>query len=425
MNRIVIFALAGFVAGCQCLRADKTQSIQARIDAAAAAGGGRVSLAKGDHPVGSLILKSGVELHLERGARLVGSRDADDYEMDLSSFGLSKSVTRRWSNAMIRIFNAHDVAVTGEEGSEICGRNCFDATGEEGFRGPHAITAYGVTNLVLRGYTVRDAGNFGIYAQGCANVTARDVEVHGGHDAFDFFGCTDVLVEGCRIFSGDDCVAGHGNRNLTVRDCTVNSACSYFRLGGNGILVENCRGTGPAENPHRWSLTDAEKRLEKTPAGSGRRTTLSVFTFFTGKKTPRNAGGIVFRNCRFSGVERLMHYNLSGNERWQQGKGLEDVTFENVTAEGLSVPVVAWGLPETTLELKAKNCRFAFTGPVEEFVRGGYLKELDLKNVTVEGVKGPAVRNWKGAEPKMDFEDVKGLEPTSAPATAPFTCRTI
>ena len=405
--------------------ADCTRAIQARIDAAAAAGGGRVSLAAGDHPIGSLVLKSGVELHLEKGARLVGSRNPDDYVLDLSSFGCASNVTRRWANAMIRIIGAKNVAVTGEPGSEICGRNCFDATGEEGFRGPHAITAFGVTNLVLRGYTVRDAGNFGLYAQECANVTARDVEVHGGHDAFDFFRSSDILVEDCRLFSGDDCVAGHGNRNLTVRGCTVNSACSYFRLGGNGILIENCRGAAPAENPHRWSLTDEEKRLEVTPPGAGRRTTLSVFTFFTGRKTARNAGDIVFRNCRFAGAERLMHYNLSGSERWQQGRGLEDVTFENVTAEGLSVPVVAWGLPETTLGLTAKDCRFGFAAPVGEFVRGGHLRELKLENVTVEGVEGPAVRNWEGPAPQLEFSGAQGLRPETLPATEKFVCRQI
>lgn len=403
----------------------ETSIIQARIDAASATGGGCVRLARGDHEVGTLFLKSGVRLHLEAGARLVGSRDPEDYVVDLSSCGLAANVTRRWSNSIIRIVNANDVAITGEAGSEICGRNCYDAFGEEGFRGPHAITAFNVTNLFLSGYTVRDAGNFSIYAWKCSAVHVLDVEVHGGHDGFDFFFCRDVLIEKCRIYSGDDCVAGFANRFLTVRDCMVNSACSYFRLGGNDILVENCCGSAPAENPHRWTLAPEEKRLETTPAGSGRRTTLSVFTYFVGKSVKNPAGKILFRNCRFSGVDRLIHYNLSGNERWQVGRGLKDVTFENVTAEGLSVPLVVYGTPEVPLELSARKCRLTFREKVNALLRGGHVGAINMTDVSVENLDGSFFQNWTESKPQIRLEDTTGVPSAIEQMACKFVCETI
>ena len=404
---------------------DETRDIQRRIDAASARGGGRVVLSKGDHPIGSLVLKDGVNLHLAAGARLVGSRNPEDYVLDLSGRGYDERITKRWSNAMIRIVGARDVSVTGEAGSEICGRNCYDGKGEEGFRGPHVMSAYGVTNLLLRGYTVRDAGNFGLYAEGCVNVRAHQVEVHGGHDAFDFFYCRDVRVEGCRIFSGDDCVAGYGNAGLTVRDCEVNSACSYFRLGGDDVLIENCSGSAPAENPHRWSLSADEKKLEKTPTGAGRRTTLSVFTFFTGRKVKSPARNIVFRNCRFAGVERLLHYNLSGNERWQQGQGLADVTFDRVSAENLQEPLVAYGVGETPLCLHMRESSLSFRGKAEAVVRGAYVGELDFGNVTVKGVDGPLMLRWGECEPAVRKTGLKGVSDEIRPAQVPFKAMSI
>jgi polygalacturonase len=54
--------------------------IQRAIDDAAAAGGGRVVVAPGVHPIGTLRLKSHVELHLEKGAILLGSTKWDDYD---------------------------------------------------------------------------------------------------------------------------------------------------------------------------------------------------------------------------------------------------------------------------------------------------------------------------------------------------------
>ena len=53
-------------------------AIQARIDAASAAGGGVVNLPAGRHVVGQLDLKSGVELHLEKGAVLEGGVKVPD-----------------------------------------------------------------------------------------------------------------------------------------------------------------------------------------------------------------------------------------------------------------------------------------------------------------------------------------------------------
>src|SRR5579871_3945884 len=56
-----------------------TGAIQRAIDAAAAAGGGVVTIPAGVFRSGSLFLKAGVELHLDRGAVLQGSADIEDY----------------------------------------------------------------------------------------------------------------------------------------------------------------------------------------------------------------------------------------------------------------------------------------------------------------------------------------------------------
>ena len=52
-----------------------TAALQAAIDACAAAGGGRVVFGAGVYLTGSLLLRSGVELHLAKGARILGSPD--------------------------------------------------------------------------------------------------------------------------------------------------------------------------------------------------------------------------------------------------------------------------------------------------------------------------------------------------------------
>ena len=93
------FLLVGVVGACLAVSAEsfETAEIQSRIDAVAASGGGTVTVAKGDHHVGSLELKSGVTLELSEGCRLVASTNYLDYA---TGKGRSRAVV--WSSgAMI------------------------------------------------------------------------------------------------------------------------------------------------------------------------------------------------------------------------------------------------------------------------------------------------------------------------------------
>ncbi|MFX4314776.1 glycoside hydrolase, partial [Enterobacter sp. 63] len=59
---------------------------------------------------GSLFLKSGMTLHLEAGAQLLGSQSLDDYPLiDTRVAGIDM----RWPAAIINIIDCHDVSITG------------------------------------------------------------------------------------------------------------------------------------------------------------------------------------------------------------------------------------------------------------------------------------------------------------------------
>ena len=62
-----------------------TKCIQKGIDTVHEAGGGKLIIPKGIFLCGSLVLKSKVELHLTKGAILLGSTDPSDYQQ-LSRF---------------------------------------------------------------------------------------------------------------------------------------------------------------------------------------------------------------------------------------------------------------------------------------------------------------------------------------------------
>ncbi len=56
-----------------------TAALQRAIDAAGDAGGGRVVFPAGTYLTGSIYLKDGVELHLQKDAVIFGSPDKEDY----------------------------------------------------------------------------------------------------------------------------------------------------------------------------------------------------------------------------------------------------------------------------------------------------------------------------------------------------------
>lgn len=88
--------------------ADETAQWQRAIDAAAAHGGGRVTIPAGRHLVGQLDLRSNVEIHLAEGAVLEGLPGLEHYRIVELPFSEGT-----WS-AILFAQNVTNVAITGK-----------------------------------------------------------------------------------------------------------------------------------------------------------------------------------------------------------------------------------------------------------------------------------------------------------------------
>lgn len=123
----------------RCSEPVTTASLQAAIDRVSKSGGGRVEVPSGTWAIGTVWLRSGVELHLPEGAVLKGSANLDDY-------------------------NAEDAYPQNF---------CF---GSEGWSARHLIIALEVRNVAITG--------------------------KGAIDGFDIDSCDDVVVANCDIVTG-------------------------------------------------------------------------------------------------------------------------------------------------------------------------------------------------------------------------------
>ena len=107
-----------------------TKAIQSAIDACAAAGGGRVIIKNGVYRIGTIILKSNVNLHIEEGAVLLGSPDCSDYPERPNVKHVDSSMLPRRRNAcLIFAEECENISITGM-GKIDCNGKAFVRTVE-------------------------------------------------------------------------------------------------------------------------------------------------------------------------------------------------------------------------------------------------------------------------------------------------------
>jgi hypothetical protein len=411
-----------------------TLEIQKAIDDCFLSGGGKIILEDGLYLTGGLRLRSNCTLYLKKGVILKGTRNIEDYNVlekeTLEPFSEDyktdviwipahmrtkadhiTKVASSWNNALIRILDAENVAVIGEEGSVIDGSDPYDPKGEEYYRGPHGIAYHYSQNLRFEGYTIKNTGNWAHIGYKSRNIEYRRLEVLGGHDGIHNSSCDNFTVEDCGFYTGDDCIAGFDNFNAIIRNCIINSACSGMRFGGTDVLVGKCRFYGPAKYFFRGSLSPEDKRDGNPAPKTGRTNMLALFTYYCDftLDVRRLPGNITVRDCTVENCDRFLHFDFTGTHTWQKNKPLTSISFENVKARGIAMPFNAYGDVENPLTLKVKDCDISFANEVDCAIRGGIFAVLEAGNVRFENVSGAIVKCF-GALGEIKIDNVTGID---------------
>ena len=421
MKKIISVLETGAVAGSENLQ---TAAFQAALDKIWQLGGGTVEVPAGKYLIGSIRLRSNTTLLLRSGAEIYGSRDPEDYRI-LGGDTLEplpedqraekcwepfvKGVQRcydfqqksgsRWNNGMIRAVDAENIAVIGEPGSVIDGQDTYDELGEERYRGPHGISIHSSRGITLRGYTIRNTGNWAHNIFFSEGIVMENVTTLAGHDGIHCTSCRNIRITDSEFYTGDDCIAGFGNINTFVSGCVCNTACSGLRFGGTNALIRDCKFFGPAKYFFRGSLSLEEKKSGAQAHQPHRMNMLSVFTYYAdfSVEIPEQPGNIVITDCTVDNVDRFLHYNFSGNERWQAHRPLESVKFANIKATGIGMPLTAYGSPEVPLTLTMRDVEVAFR---EDVLNTAFLHVANADRILLENVRiqkkadAPLIKCW-------------------------------
>ncbi|MBK8023931.1 MAG: right-handed parallel beta-helix repeat-containing protein [Chloroflexi bacterium] len=229
-----------------------TAAIQTAIDACHAAGGGRVLVpAIGTYLTGTFVMKSHVELYVERGAVVEASGRVEDYQFvqtpeshkGVGYPNLGESIT------FIAACGCEDIAFTGGGVIDGGGRKFIAEELPHIYKmkpvRPFTAVLIGCTNVTFQDIVVRDGAMWTLRFSGCEDVLIQGIRLLNdlklpNSDGIDIDQCRNVRIANCHIVAGDDCIcmkscANAGDfgacENITVTGCTLVSTSTALMVG--------------------------------------------------------------------------------------------------------------------------------------------------------------------------------------------------
>lgn len=270
-------------------------AIQKAIDLASIKTG-RVVL-KGSHtsdkPIiyytGALELKSGVELHIEKGAilKFIRNKNNQYYPLVLTRF---EGVELINFSPLIYSNNAKNISITGDGTLDGCadeynwmpwkfgffgednqetqrqqlfslGQQNTDVYSERLFDDkistlrPPFIQFYNSKNILLKDFTLVNSPFWCINPVLCSNILAQNLNIQSNlynNDGFDPESCCNVIIENCNFMTGDDCIAIKSGRNNDGRRINIPSQNIIIRnnkfCDGHGGITIGSEISGGVKN---------------------------------------------------------------------------------------------------------------------------------------------------------------------------------
>jgi len=222
-----------------------TNAINSAIEAASAAGGGTVRVPPGTYLTYSIHLKSNIVLYLEPGSTILAAsvpaegRTTNAYDLAESNawenyqdFGHN-----HWHNSLIWGEGLENIAILGM--GRLWGKGLSRGASEQPLaetpgQGNKTIGLKNCRNVVLRDFSILEAGHFALLATGVDNLTIDNLLVDTNRDGLDIDCCRNVRVSNCSINSPwDDAICPKSSyalgyprttENLTIANCYVTGA---------------------------------------------------------------------------------------------------------------------------------------------------------------------------------------------------------
>lgn len=395
---------------------------------------------QGKYLVRPVFLKSGVTVHLEKGAVLLGSADRNDYPV-LPALVDGKENFGTWQGEEADCFASLFTAI-GQNNINIVGEGIIDCNAQSGdwyinhrvkriaWR-PRGIFFNRCDNILIQGVTVKNTPSWNIHPFFCKNVKLYDLTLENPPqmpttDGIDADCCDNVEIAGVKISVGDDCIAIKSGtlefakkyntpcKNIVIRNCLMREGHGGVVFGSElsggieNVVVTKCvfdgtdrgfriktrRGRGRIGKCDEVVFSDIDMKNVKVPFvinmyyNMGDESGHAEYVWTTEKlpvddRTPE-IGGFTFKNMECTGVE----YGAGAFY------GLPESPIKSVTLENVSFTYAenaAAGFPD----MREKNVAVKKQGLDFHFVENVVLKNIKINGQDGEKVLLESVENYE------------------------------
>jgi Glycosyl hydrolases family 28 len=218
-----------------------TRAIQAAIDACFRSGGGEVVFPRGRFVTGTLLLKTGVVIHLDEGAELLGSLNTDDYQM-VDPFVDGVNTPRGYT--LIGAIDASQIGIQGLGTIDGRGADLQRRGGNIPAAKAFLVRCVRCKGIAFRGVSFRNSSAWTMHFFQCSDGVIEDISIRSvglaNNDGIDVDSSTRFRIDGCNIESDDDAIclkttSAHPCTDIAVTNCILNSKCAGFKLGTESL----------------------------------------------------------------------------------------------------------------------------------------------------------------------------------------------
>ena len=371
-----------------------TLAFSKAIEKATKEGGGYVTIPKGKWLVGPIVLKDNVCLKLEEGAEILFSTDPDDYLpavlsrhqgidcYKFSSFIYANNATNigiigkgilngqgmtwmKYRNAIPKDADPNKILFDMAERGVPVEERIFNDV-HKTLLPPCFIMPINCRKILIEEITVKYGAFWTVNPVYCQDIIIRNVTVEtkgeygsiGNGDGIILSSCKNVIVEKCRLNTGDDCIilkSGRGidgykrgipSENIVIRNCksfqghggvVVGSETSggirniyvhdcVFNGTDRGVRIKTARGRGDAIENMWFENIQMGKMINEAILIIMTRYTPRYPAFPLTRMTPR-IRNINFKNITCKEAEQ--------NAIWIQG--LPEIPIESITMESVTI----------------------------------------------------------------------------------------
>ncbi len=394
-----------------------TAAIQAAIDGCDREGGGTVTFPPGVYLTAPLRLRSNVTLNLEAGAVLLGSPDIKDRILD------------GWPAGILFAKGARNVTITGRGTIDGNYRHFFHfdrvipatyyrdfdpkvVRGGRGFAskrsedGPYLpkerpgnmLVFSECENVLVEGVTITGSTLWSVHFADCTGVTVRDVDITSdpmcyNNDGIHLTDSKHVVISGCRISTGDDCIAISGQQGTSKNRLDAASereiALGFSGLPGasENVVVSDCVLSSKSSAIRIWSLQTPVRhvRLENLIVRDSNRG-IGIFL-----RSDQNISDVTI-----SGVQMETRFHTGAWWGWAEplhvsamplpGKHAERGRIERIRVRGLSATaengiVLYSHVPGIMKDISLEDVSLRLRRGRHSALKAGH---LDLRNTTVD-----------------------------------------